>query len=64
MKPAVWLWMLFWSTFTGIAITALLVILPQPTTIHFGAAAALCAVLAVPFSLSAGKALSAQTSSK
>lgn len=64
MKPAIWLWMLFWIVFTGFAVTALLVILPQPTPIHFIAAAALCAVVSVPFSVSAGKALLAQTSSK
>jgi hypothetical protein len=62
MKPAFWIWMLFWSVFTGIAITALLVVLPQPTSVHFLAAAAACALVSIPFSLSAGKALAAQTS--
>jgi uncharacterized membrane protein YhaH (DUF805 family) len=60
MKPAFWIWMLFWSVFTGAACTALLVLLPQPTSMHFLGASVLCAVVSVPFSLSAGKALSAQ----
>ena len=59
MKPAFWIWMLFWTVFTGFSITALLVLLPQPTSVQFAAAAALCAVVSVPFSLSAGKALAA-----
>lgn len=62
MKPAIWIWMLFWSVFTGAACTALLVLLPQPTSIHFAGAAVLCGVISVPFSLSAGKALAAKPS--
>lgn len=61
MKPAIWIWMLFWTVFTGFAITGLLVMLPQPTWVHFAAAAAACAVVSIPFSVSAGKALSAQS---
>ena len=59
MKPAVWIWMLFWTVFTGAAITALLVALPNAGPIYYVAAAAACAVLAVPFSMSAAKVLSA-----
>ena len=61
MKPAFWIWMLFWSVFTGGAMTALLVIMAQPTAIHFIAAAVACAIISVPFSLSAGKALAASS---
>lgn len=59
MKPAYWIWMLFWIVFTGFAITALLVVMPQPTWVHFAAAAGLCGVVSIPFSMSASKALSA-----
>jgi hypothetical protein len=58
-KPAFWLWMLFWSVFTGAAITALLVALPQATALYYLAAAVGCGLIAVPCSRAASKSLTA-----
>jgi hypothetical protein len=58
-KAGFWIWMLAWTVFTGAGIVAVLLLSPrnQLSSIGFVGAAVVAAVLAIPVSLGAAKAM-------